>query len=165
MLILRLLKMGVMLMNYKLIWNYSDNETVEIINLLSNETLYSGSTDHIPNLLEFKSYVISKITLENYDEFLNEYDLDWDERSEPQTCSQCGSWIQDMSGEAFGIKYDYSNGCHGEYLTIHADSNESLQDFITKLNLHINAFVFGSRGIGEMDYESYTDEDVDVWSI
>ena len=152
-------------MNYKLIWNYSDNETVEIINLLSNETLYSGSTDHIPNLPEFKSYIISKITLENYDEFLDEYDLDWDERSEPETCECCGAWIQDMSGEKFGIKYDYSNGCHGEYLTIHVESNESLQDFITKLNLHINAFVFGSRGIGEMDYKSYTDEDVDVWSI
>ena len=154
-----------MLMNYKLIWNYSDNETVEIINLLTNETLYSGSTDHIPDLPEFKAYVVSKITLENYDEFLNEYYLDWDERSEAEICSQCGSWIQDMKGEKFGIKYDYSNGCHGEYLTIHVDSNELLQDFITKLNLHINAFVFGSRGISELDDESYTDEDVDVWSI
>ena len=152
-------------MNYKIIWNYSDNDTVEIINLLTNEILYSGSTDTIPDLPEFKSYVISKITLENYDEFLDEYDLDWDERSEVDVCEQCGSWIQDMSGEKFGIKYDYSDGCHGEYLTIHVDSNESLQDFLTKINLHINAFVFGSRQIGVIDYDSSSDEGVDVWSI
>ena len=151
-------------MEYKIIWEYTEEDKVQILDLITNETLYSGSTDTIPDLPEFKSYIISKITLENYDEFLNEYDLDWDERLEVDVCSQCGSWIQDMKGEKFGIKYDYSNGCHGEYLTIHADSNESLQDFLTKLNLHINAFVFGSRQIGEFDEISY-DEDVDVWSI
>ena len=153
-----------MKMEYKIIWEYTEEDKVQILDLITNEILYYGSTNKIPDLPEFKSYVISKITLENYDEFLSEYDLYWEERSESEVCSQCGSWIQDMSGEAFGIKYDYSNGCHGEYLTIHADSNESLRDFITKLNLHVNTFVFGSKQIGEMDEISY-DEDVDIWSI
>lgn len=137
---------------YKIIWNYSDNDTVEITNILTNETLYSGSVDTIPDLPEFKAYIISKITLGNYTEFIDEFDLDWDYTSEPSICDQCGSWDCDKSGERFGIKYEYSKGCFGEYLIIHVDSNESLREFITKLNLNINTFVFGSRKISEIDY-------------
>ena len=153
-----------MKMEYKIIWEYTEEDKVQILDLITNEILYYGSTDTIPNLPEFKSYIISKITLENYNEFLDEYDLDWDYQSAIYTCETCCDWNYDKSGERFGVKYEYSKGCFGEDLTIHADSNESLQDFLTKLNLHVNTFVFGSRQIGEMEEISY-DEDVDIWSI
>ena len=149
-------------MKYKIIYNY-ELETVEITEVETNETLYSGSSDNIPDLPDFKYYIISKITLENYHNIIDEYMLEWD-TFESWECDQCYDTNYDRNGEMFGITYEYWKGCFDEELTINADSNESLQDFITKLDLDINTFVFGSREIGEIDTDSY-DGDSDIWEV